>query len=78
MQQPSLFDSTATGFPSRDGSNTRSQETKKLLPSTNPIIGLNAFSDLVEFVDASCHNTKNAEFHSFCKSDGIVLWVGSL
>ena len=27
VQQPSLFDMTATGFPSSDGSNTRSQET---------------------------------------------------
>jgi hypothetical protein len=40
VAQPSLFDSTTTGLPTRLGLNTRSQETWKLLPSTSAYMGL--------------------------------------
>ena len=38
IQHPSLLDNTATALPSKDGSKTLSQETKKLFPSIRPII----------------------------------------
>ena len=37
-QHPSLLERTATGRPTRRRLNTRSQDTKKLLPSTSPIV----------------------------------------
>ena len=37
-QHPSVLERTATGRPTRRRLNTRSQETKKLLPSTSPIM----------------------------------------
>ena len=39
MAQPSLFESTMTGRPSRSGRKTRSHETKKLLQSARANIG---------------------------------------
>jgi hypothetical protein len=52
--QPSLFESTTTGTPIREGSKTLSHEQKKLLQSTNAILLLIRFSIRCKVRDANC------------------------